>query len=61
MNTHQERHIAQAMELDTAGFARYIAALLERGQHELAQELVDGTFGRTDLAAADFVAMYAEG
>jgi hypothetical protein len=61
MNTHQERHIAQPMQVDTAGFARYIAALLERGQHEFAQELVDGTFGRVDVTAAEFAAMYAEG
>ena len=61
MNTYDERHIAKAMELDIAGFARYIAALLERGQHELAQELVDGTFGRVDVTAAEFVAMFPEG
>jgi hypothetical protein len=61
VNTHQDRHIAQPMQLDLAGFARWIAAHIERGQHELAQELVDGTFGRTDLTAAAFVEMYAEG
>jgi hypothetical protein len=49
------------MTVNVAGFARWIQAMLDRGQDELAQELVDGTFGRTDLAAADFVAMYAEG